>query len=233
MKEQSKLVSVIIPVHNSERFLAESIESALGQSYSPIEIILVDDGSTDGSLQIARSYDNIQILRQDHRGVSSARNTGSAKASGSFLAFLDSDDIWDREKISKQIHYMERHTDVGCVFCRFENFFDPETSPPSWLNRSSFLKERFKDMMSLCTMLIRKEIFDRVGCFNTDLRSGEDIDWFIRAKDTGIVSKHIDETLVSRRLHDKNLSYSNHSTKADLLRVFKASIDRKNLKEGK
>jgi glycosyltransferase involved in cell wall biosynthesis len=233
MNEQPKLVSVIIPVYNGERFIAESIESALEQSYSPIEIILVDDGSTDGSLQIARSYDNIQILKQAHQGVSSARNAGIAAARGSFLAFLDSDDIWDREKISKQIHDLQRHTDIGCVFCRFENFFDPETSPPDWLNRSSFLDKRFKDMMSLCTMLIRKEIFDRVGNFNTDLRSGEDLDWFVRAKEAGIVSKHMDEILVSRRLHDKNLTYSNHSTKADLLRVFKASIDRKNLKEGK
>ena len=102
--QKQPLVSVIIPVYNREKFLAEAIDSVLAQTYRPIEIIVIDDGSTDKSGEIARSYAETKYIYQDNQGVSVARNIGVDAAQGEFLAFLDSDDMWLHNKLETQIN---------------------------------------------------------------------------------------------------------------------------------
>src|SRR3954452_15003770 len=102
------LVSAIIPAHNAERFLAAAIDSVLAQTYQPIECIVVDDGSTDGTPAVARSYgDRIRLIPQEQRGVSAARNRGAAEARGELLAFLDADDRWLPERVERQARELE------------------------------------------------------------------------------------------------------------------------------
>ena len=231
MAAESDLVSVIIPVFNGERFLAETIESVLDQSYKPIEIIIVDDGSNDRTAQIARSYDGISYFKQTQQGVAAARNYGLAKAHGKYLSFVDADDLWHKEKIKKQMSNISQNKFDGLI-CRFENFFEPNVELPGWLNKEYFVGEKFKDMPSLCTLLIRTDDFNQVGEFNTNLVTGSDIDWFARAKDKGMTITLMHETLVYRRLHDLNLSYKAHDDRKDLLKIFKASLDRKRFRKG-
>ncbi|MEM7299692.1 MAG: glycosyltransferase family 2 protein [Pseudomonadota bacterium] len=119
----SGLASVIVPIYNAEHYLAETIQSALDQTYANFELILVDDGSTDGSAKICQSFSDprIHYLRQENRGVSVARNTGLRVARGAFVAFLDSDDLWHREKIEAHVAHLQRNPDVGVSYanCRF------------------------------------------------------------------------------------------------------------------
>jgi len=216
---------------NSRRFIQDAIRSVRLQSYSPIEIIVIDDGSTDGSVNLIRSIEGIRYSYQNHSGVASARNMGISKASGSFIAFLDADDLWDKEKIDMQIRLFNKDHELDCLFCRLENFFDPNSQLPSWLDPAHFSAEKFKSMKSLSTMIVRTEVYERVGLFDTKYRSGEDIEWFTRLKDTGIRTFFMPEVLVSRRLHDSNLSYQKNFKQKDLLKVLKASIDRNRPKD--
>ena len=123
------LVSVIIPVYNREKYLAEAIESVLAQTYRPIEVIVVDDGSTDGSADIAKRFGSpVRYYFQPNSGAGAARNRGIAVARGSFLAFLDSDDLWVEDKLTHQMAAFERHSDVDIVSGHVRQFYSPELS---------------------------------------------------------------------------------------------------------
>lgn len=227
MNAGSEIVSVIIPVYNEERFLSGAINSVLKQTYESVEIIVIDDGSTDSSVDIAGQYDQVILLQQDHKGVAAARNYGMSIAKGDYISFLDADDEWDAKKIDTQIGYLKKNRSREAVICRFRNFFEKNITPPAWVNRQRFTTDIYQDMPSLVTMLIRKDAFRKVGSFSEHLETGSDIDWFARAKDAGITMELIPETLVYRRLHDRNLSYKARSNQSDLLKIFKASLDRK------
>jgi len=118
-----KTISVIIPAYNHARYLAEAIDSVLAQTYAPLEIIVVDDGSTDGTPAVAASYgDRIRYIRQENAGVGAARNNGIAAARGEYLAFLDSDDIWLPEKLEREIALFDADPQLGFVHCGVEKF---------------------------------------------------------------------------------------------------------------
>ncbi len=106
------LVSVIIPVYNGERYLAEAIGSVLAQTYTPFELIIIDDGSSDNSSGIARSFKEVRYYHQSNQGVAAARNAGISFAHGGFIAFLDQDDIWMHDKLSVQMDYLLQHPEV-------------------------------------------------------------------------------------------------------------------------
>lgn len=115
METSNPLVSVIIPVYNCEKFIPEALDSALAQTYSPLEIIVINDGSTDSSMEIVRNYSDIKIISQTNHGVSYARNKGIASCRGEYLAFLDADDIWLKSKIEEQMKIFLRHQEVSVV----------------------------------------------------------------------------------------------------------------------
>src|SRR5215469_8702991 len=125
MTSVNTLVSVVMPVFNGEAFLRQAIESVLGQTYRPIELIAVDDGSTDGSGDIlARFGSQIRVVRQANAGVSAARNTGIGHAQGDYIAFLDQDDWWLPEKVSRQVELLEADDRVGLVHTAFSHLVD-------------------------------------------------------------------------------------------------------------
>jgi glycosyltransferase involved in cell wall biosynthesis len=225
-------LSVIIPVHNGERHLRAALESSLSQGYSPMEIIVVDDGSEDGSAGIARSYEQVRYISQENQGVAAARNRGIKTASGQFLAFLDADDIWVNNKTRRQMDFLGAHPEAAGVCSSFRNFFDPSAPPPPGIREEKFLAEKVERMLHLCTMVIRSEGFDRVGFFNQELQTGEDIDWFARARDAGVTISSLTDILMHRRLHDRNLSYRLEANRANLVRILKDSIERKRRLEG-
>jgi glycosyltransferase involved in cell wall biosynthesis len=222
MREANRLVSVILPVYNSEQYLAQTIESVLAQTYQPFEVIIVDDGSTDRSAAIAHSYKEVHYIYQANQGPALARNTGLANAKGEFIAFIDHDDLWLPKKLEVQVGYLIGHPHLGFTVCRIESFLDQGVRLPPGLRDIPLMREQ----INLNTMVVRKTVFDRVGVFDPGYRLADDLDWVIRAKDLGISMTILPDVLMLRRIHEGNLSHDIKTRKADWFRLFKASIDR-------
>jgi len=224
MNENNPLVSVIIPVYNCEHYLAEAIESVLAQTYRPIEVIVVDDGSMDNSATITRSYSGIQYIYQSNQGVAVARNTGIAAARGDFISFLDADDIWSPNKLAVQVAYLLEHPNVVFTIGRIQNFLEEGVDLPPRVIKS-LLKEK---QIGLMTMVAYKTVFEQICGFDSSYRVGSDLEWFTRAKDVGIPMAILPETLLYRRIHTSNLSHQTQARCAGLLRILKSSTERKN-----
>ena len=159
MNHPASLVSVVIPVYNCESYLGESIQSVLDQVYRPIEVIVVDDGSTDGSPAVAQSFvtPELRYVYQPHSGLSAARNKGISHSQGSFLAFLDSDDLWLPRKLTLQLEAFHSDPELDMVFGQIEHFISPELAG-KFDEHDRPLPGNFPGY-SAGTMLIRKSSF--------------------------------------------------------------------------
>lgn len=220
------LVSVIVPVFNGERFLAPALQSVFNQDYRQLEVLVVDDGSTDTSAAIARTFPEAQYIFQSNQGAAAARNTGVQAATGAFIAFLDADDLWLPTKLSSQMAYHAEHPEVDCSFIGLANFVEDGVEPPQWLRDNQSLSGR--PDYSPCTLLAKRSVFDQVGLFDTSYHVGEDTEWFARFADAGLKVGFIPEILVRRRIHGANLSYESPVVRLSvLMKILKASIDRK------
>ncbi len=220
------LVSVIIPVYNGEKYLAEAIESVLMQAVKPLEIIVVNDGSTDGSEKVANTFKNdICYLLQENKGASAARNLGIKLAKGSLLAFLDADDVWTAHKLELQVKALEDDPNLDMVFGNIEQFVSPELDTE---NRNR-LRSELKIMPGyhIGTMLIKRESFQQVGPFKEDLQLAEFIDWFNRAEDMKLHYKVLPEVVMKRRIHTTNQGLYKRQHMKDYARVLKATLDRR------
>jgi glycosyltransferase involved in cell wall biosynthesis len=219
------LVSVIIPVYNGEKYLGEAVQSVLEQDYRPLEIIVVDDGSTDRSAEIASSYAEVRYFHQENQGVSAARNAAIAMAMGEFLAFLDADDRWTPNKLSVQIGYHLAHPDIGYTITHQRIQLEPGAPVQAAFKRE--LLETDHPGYVPSTLMVKQQALQTIGDFQTRYRTGEDIDWFSRAKDSGIPMGIVPEMLLFRRMHHSNLSLQGRPNFSQLLRSLKTSIDRK------
>lgn len=197
------LVSVVIPVYNAGSYIREAIESILRQTYKPIEIIVVDDGSSDDSAEVVRTFDNIRYVYQDNGGPSKARNVGISQSRGEFIGFHDADDICLPNRFSEQMDVMLSDNKIEVVYSRIQNFLDVNADVPSYLKTKELMKPR---MGFISSALMRKAVFKKVGLFSEDIKIGEDIDWMIRGGDCSICASTIPKVLVQRRLHETNLS---------------------------
>lgn len=220
------MVSVIMPCYNGERYLAEAIDSALDQTYRPIEVIVVDDGSTDGSRRVAEGYGHrIRWTQRDHSGIAGARNHGIALAKGEFLAFLDADDLWIKDKLERQVRALREDPTVGIVSGEMEQFVSPELAG-ALDARVQFVAGAVSVRIP-GTMLLRRSEFDRVGDFSTALTTGEFLDWISRAGAAGLKSVHLPGVVLRRRIHDANHGILRKDAKSDYLKVVKAAMDRR------
>lgn len=194
------LVSVVIPTHNRAATLARAVDSALAQTHTPLQVIVVDDGSTDGTAALLASYGSrIKTLRQSNAGPSAARNRGAAAADGGILAFLDSDDRWLPEKIARQTALMERGGPMmTCCVCNARvdapagvrsrtSFESADLAPPFaeglWTNPQEVLSSRF--LLFNQVAAIRREAFESCGGFNPQLNLLEDYDLSMRLSTPG------------------------------------------------
>jgi glycosyltransferase involved in cell wall biosynthesis len=219
-------VTVVVPAYNGERYLGAALESILGQDYRPLEVILVDDGSTDGTARVARSYPGVRYLYQPNQGAAAARNAGVAASRGELLSFLDSDDVWTPRKLSLQVGFLLKHPEVGYCLARMQNFLEPDCPlPPPWVQPEEAAAPEIGALPS--TLIVRREIFDRIGGFDPRYPVGEDIDWFFRAKDSGIPFAILPEVLLRRRLHDSNLTRQKGLGPSPVTKIVKTSLDRR------
>ena len=220
------LISVIIPVYNAERYLAEAIESVLAQTRPPAEIIIVDDGSTDESPRIARGFAKPVLYHaQSHAGAGAARNLGVALAKGEWLAFLDADDLWLPDKLASQMALLKSEPDLEMVFGGVEQFISPD------LDETQCARLRIMITTGkgrhVGTMLIRRVAFEKAGHFSTALRVGEFIAWYAQAEEMGLKHGIVNEIVMRRRIHINNLMRRESHIGRDYARILKATLDRR------
>jgi glycosyltransferase involved in cell wall biosynthesis len=217
------LVTAIVPVYQGERYLAEALDSVFSQGYDPLEVLVVDDGSTDRSAEIARSYP-VRYVRKAHGGIASTRNAGIEEASGGIVAFLDADDVWLPGGLEKRVAHLVAHPEVGYVLSRMELFIEPGHERPEWI-AEQFVGKPLHGLLQ--TFVGRRGVFDQVGRFDTHFAVSEDMDWFSRAKDAGVASHMLDDVCARYRLHGESTTQRERgSVMPTLLRAMKASIDR-------
>ncbi|HEV2674597.1 MAG TPA: glycosyltransferase family A protein [Aliidongia sp.] len=199
-------ITCVIPVRNGERFLAQAIESALGQTRPPSEIIVVDDGGTDRSAEVAEAFGTpVRVLRTPALGPASARNAGIAEAQGDLVALLDCDDIWVPGKLQMQAEALEALANTGICVCGVENFWMEEVEE----ERAQVAETRFSKVLpGYCAsaLVASKATFDRVGPFDSTRRHTDLIRWIMRAEAEGIGVHVLADAMVRRRRHNSNLS---------------------------
>lgn len=177
-------ISVIIPAYNRVATLARAIDSVLAQSYRVDEIIVVDDGSTDATSEVAKMYDEVSLLRQKNMGVSSARNNGVMMAANEWIAFLDSDDTWHPKKIAFQVAHHQKHKETKFIYTD-EMWVSGERELPVPKKYHKPETISFEEAMAFCniatsSVLMQKKLFDRLGGFDEELEVCEDYDLWLR-----------------------------------------------------
>jgi glycosyltransferase involved in cell wall biosynthesis len=217
---EAPLISVVTPVFNGDKYLAAAIESILAQNYRPIQIIVVDDGSTDDSAAVARSFDRVEYHFQDHAGVAFALNKGIAETKGSFIAFLDADDLWREGKLRRQIEAFEADPELSMVLGRVEQFREmgPDGRSMSLGIFNGYLKT---------AMLIRRSALMQVGLFDTRWKTGDFIDWHIRATELRLKSLMLPEVVARRRIHETNMGIRQRDTQADYAGIMRQVLERR------
>jgi glycosyltransferase involved in cell wall biosynthesis len=220
--EPSSLVSVVIPVHNGAGTVARALESALAQRHPAVEVVVADDGSTDDTRVVAGRYgDRVRVVTQPNRGAAAARNLGICEARGEFLAFLDADDLWEPGALELQAAAMSASPTPDVVLGHVRLAVRPEAAGgfvPAGPPYVSY---------SIDGALFRRSVFDRVGTFDPALRFGEDVDWFLRAREAGIPMSVLPETTLVYRRHGGNMTAGKDPSQVDFIKAVKRSLDRR------
>lgn len=202
------MISIIIPTYNSKEFICETVTSILNQNYSDFEVIIVDDGSVDNTIDLVQSINcNIKVIEQKNSGRGAARNRGVSNASGEYIAFLDHDDLLLPESIAERVAYLEENPNVDWVFTDAVEF-DKTGDLRLYLNQFPWLdlnQDNFCQLLRGCfpltsTVMLRADLMRQVGGFNTAIDYGDDIELFLRLF---LVSKvgMINKPLTRRRIH--------------------------------
>lgn len=213
-------VSVIIPTYQSVRFVRETIESVLTQTYWDYEVIAVDGGSTDGTIEVLNSYSNrIQVIIQNGKGISNARNIGVLASKGEYIAFVDSDDLWLPHKLEVQVKFLEsRPNIIGLIYSDALFFVERDKDKPKYKmrarsfqtrkpHRGRILEHLIKgNFIPASTVMIRKSCFEKVGLYDESLWACEDIDMWIRIAECFEIDYH-DMVLVKIRWHEDSMTH--------------------------
>ncbi|HRZ43233.1 MAG TPA: glycosyltransferase [Bacteroidales bacterium] len=216
-------VSVIIPVYNGEKYLAEALHSVLSQEEGYREVIVVDDGSVDQSLAVAERFlPLVRILKQENRGAAAARNTGIEASGGSYIAFLDADDLWMPQHTTLLMNALEEHPEYEIAAGSVEQFISPDCPD------TPRLREELRIMPGyhLGCILMRRTTFDRIGWFNEKLNIAEVIDWFSRMEQSGIRIFHIHDVVYQRRIHTTNQGITKRDHLTEIASVLHQKLQR-------
>ena len=227
MSAEHPLVSVIIGVYNGERYLAEAIQSVLDQTFSSFELIVVDDGSTDGSSRIAQSFPHVRYIYQPNGGHAAALNRGLDVAIGDLLAFIDADDRWALDKLAQQTDLMRCYPDLLYTVTRLRYFLEPGCQLPKGYNPKLLQHDLNGRLPSV--LLARREAFSVIGRFNPAYGIAFDVEWFARAKDRNVPMAMVPEVLTYKRIHDHNVSSDTATGNRLLLEIIRASVQRQRM----
>lgn len=220
-------MTCIIPVFNGERYVREAIETVLAQRHAPLDIIVVDDGSTDRTAEAVRAVDaRVRYVRQTNAGPAAARNLGIELARGEYVAFLDCDDRWYSEKLTRQLAMFLERPEVDCCFTYARLFRDGQGEDTEPAEAGG---ERIETGgCAGSSLLARRHVFERVGSFAADLPHAAAVEWFERARACGVVTATLREVLVDRRVHEDSFSRSQtERSHEEFLQLVKRSLDRR------
>jgi glycosyltransferase involved in cell wall biosynthesis len=225
-KSSAPLVSVVIPTYNCARYLGEAIESVLAQTHRPLEIVIVDDGSTDGTDRLVAAYgDRLRYIRQANAGASAARNRGIREAGGGWIAFLDADDTWMDRKLERQLALAAAHPEAGLVFTDACWFDEHGVRVPSWTARRPRFREGqalppggwyvgqpyeallLQNFVTTSSALVRREALEGAGGFDPTFHISHDHDLWLRLVAGGPVG-YVHEVLVRYQVRGESLVHS-------------------------
>ncbi len=232
MSKDLPLVSVIIPTYNRGWIVCEAVDSVLAQDYPNFEVLVVDDGSTDNTKDLLGKYkDNIRVLYQKNRGVSAARNIGIKKANGEYIAFLDSDDLWEKKKISSQIDFFRKKPEA--LICQTEEIWirnGKRVNPKNKHKKPSGMI--FEASLLLClvspsAVMIKKTLFDSVGLFDENLPACEDYDLWLRISLEYPIYLTPEPFVIKKGGHDDQLSAAHGLDKFRIMSLQKLLSDEK------
>jgi len=217
------LVSVIVPVFNGERFVREAVENILSQDYPSLEIIIVDDGSTDKTADIVNQLPyEIRYFNQGNNGPAAARNKGIKEATGEYIAFLDVDDLWPKTSIRMLVKELSESENVDVIHGYAQMaYYNPVTHTYEYSGNPT---ESFPHYIGAA--LYRKTVFTQAGLFDTTLLFGEDTDWFTRAQELNLNIKRLEDVTLIVRRHGRNITHDKGLIELNQLRVFKKSLER-------
>jgi glycosyltransferase involved in cell wall biosynthesis len=219
-------VAVIIGVRDGERYLAEALDSVLGQTRPPDQVVVVDDGSQDGTTAIADSYaPAVRCIRRPPEGPAAAINGGVKATTGELIGFLDADDVWNPAKLELQCEAFDRDRSLDMVFGGVEQFVSPELGPESRAGLrppGPAVAGKLKG-----TMLVRRTSFERVGAFDPERTIAEFVDWYARATEHGLREEMLPQVVLRRRLHERNLGRTKRELRTEYARVLGAALRRR------
>lgn len=221
------LVSVLVAVFNGEKYIREALDSVLQQDYRPIEVIIIDDGSTDGTGEAVRPYAEsgaVRYERRAHQGTGSSRNAGLELARGDFVAFIDADDLWLPGKLTSQMNILEADPSIAMVHGRARQFISPDLSESEREGLRIVREEVLSPLPT--TSLMRRTVFARVGLFSRAYEAGSDMEWVVRMQEASLKSAAHDEVVYLRRIHTTNIGRQDRGQSARL-HVLKAALDRR------
>lgn len=207
-------LTVVVPVFNGERFLQDAVESVKRQAGFPTTIIVVDDGSTDSTAEICEGLGSlVSYVRQENQGPAVARNTGILRSQTDFVAFLDADDLWPEDSLKHLFAQFAGKADLGFVLGKTQMFRGKEfrEAHHHWLFGAG---------------LYRREVFEQVGLLAAELRAGEDLDWFLRARRAGTALSLIEPTTLFLRREQLNMTHNKSLRELNFHRVIKRHIER-------
>jgi len=217
-------VSVIIPVYNCAAFIAQAVESIRAQTDDLLDVVIVDDGSTDGTAEIVGGLPpaGLHYAYQGNAGPSRARNHGLVLARGDVIGFLDADDLWPAGRLRRQMRVLDEDPSVDVVLGRIQCVRQAA-------GEEDRLEECFPPfvLLSPTAALFRRRAFERVGNFDETLRYGEDTDWFMRARECGVRILVEDDVALLYRRHQRNMTYGRDMKELRVLDVLKRSLDRR------
>jgi glycosyltransferase involved in cell wall biosynthesis len=219
-------VTAAIPVRNGEAYLGEAIESVLAQSRPCEQVIVVDNGSTDRSAEIARAYaPAVELASEPRKGIGAARNAAFRAASGRHIAFLDADDLWEPTKTAVQLAALESQPEIEIVFGHVRQFVSPDLAAADAAALS--VPATPQPGLYLGAMLAARSAVEAIGPWPEDVKVSDGLSFMLRMRELGVASAMLDDTVTLRRVHGANHSIHNRAERAEFARMIKRSLDRR------
>jgi glycosyltransferase involved in cell wall biosynthesis len=220
-------VAVVIPAWNAQRYLEAAVASVISQSIKPREVVIVDDGSTDGTArvgtQLAAAHPTVRLLTQANAGAGAARNVGVGATTEPLVAFLDADDLWAPTKLERQLSLLDREQ-ADAVFTLAQNFISPDKADEL---ASLKIDETVRTAFLPSALLVKRTTLERVGPFAVVGNLTDWVDWYFRLTEACIGVCVVEELLLQRRVHGDNATLKDPTAKLAYVRLLKSSLDRR------
>jgi len=213
-------ISVVSPVDDGERYIGETLSGLLAEDYRPVEAIVVDDGSTDGSVAVAESL-GVAVVQVAHRGPAAARNAGVEASTGDLVAFADADDPWLPGRLGRQAERLSEAPELEFVLGRRINYLEPGTDPPPEA-QLDWWGEPTPGYVQ--TALIRRQVFDRIGFLDESLLYCEDVEWVLRATRLGVLHEVMPDLLFPYRYHGQNMTSDRASLRRSVFQFLRRQV---------